>query len=355
MKCFDDVYSMAKIEKTKKFLRKFWYGEEKLAFSVYPITPVNYRKLESDEETIILAAENILSGGNLPGFNVPRYVADLGPESMPSFWGGKRYTYTPGKQGIEPVIFSADDVSKIAAKHLPYNEGDTARVIKIWRSISERLGTDDLECSTLDIQGPLNTASLLWQQEDFMMSMYDYPAKVHELLEHVTEFLIELIHEMLDKTEGKNSGPMWPYIWLPPDMGIGITEDYMPLLSADLYKEFGLPYVERLGKEFGGLFIHCCGKFNQHFYNLSHADMNILGIEYLYPYMTPDVLYNHFGSSVAFVNTQSNIGKYEFPLLIDFIKYVSTGKLKNMKKYFVLQDIVEEDVYEQIRYIEDLI
>jgi hypothetical protein len=95
----------------------------------------------------------------------------------------------------------------------------------------------------------LNTASLLWQQEEFMIAMYNEPAQVHELLEQVTEHIIHIIRAM-KKSIGNICGPVWPYIWLPTDIGVGITEDYMPLLSPKLYREFGIPYVEKISREF---------------------------------------------------------------------------------------------------------
>ncbi len=63
---------------------------------------------------------------------------------------------------------------------------------------------------------------------------------------------------------GPLCGMGWPYNWLPDDLGVVFTEDLMPLLSPELYREFGVPYLKRLADTFGGAFIHCCGEFEQH-------------------------------------------------------------------------------------------
>ena len=261
---FDEVYPEAKIQKTESFLRNLWAGREKTAYSAYPSEP-NYRQAVDIHDMAEKAAENILRGANLPGFNIPRLIADFGTVSTAAYWGGERYTPVGGCIGIKPVVESAEDVE--SAKPQDASGGDVERGVRLWRLVSEKLSTDRLPCSFIDIQGPLNTAALIWKQEEFMISMYTEPGAVHALLESVTEQIIRIIHEMKERI-GRISGPLWPYIWLPTDIGVGITEDYMPLLSPELYNEFGVPYVERISEALGGIFLHCCGKFEHQLENL---------------------------------------------------------------------------------------
>jgi hypothetical protein len=124
---FDTVYDLKKIQNAKDYLLGFWNQKEMIAYSSYPLYP-NYRKISDSEKTIELAAENILSGAELPGFNVPRYIADLGPESLPAYWGGTRHTYELDKFGIDPVIFSANDVDKVSPVTLM--KGNYDRLVK---------------------------------------------------------------------------------------------------------------------------------------------------------------------------------------------------------------------------------
>ena len=248
---FDLAYPKEKIEKTEKFLRDVWSGKEKTAFSAYSTYPT-YRQLDDFDEIAKIAEVNIMSGADLPGYNIPRFIADFGTVSTAAYWGGRRFRLEVGDAiGIETVFKCSDDLGKI--KPSDPRGGDVKRAKELWTKVSKKLDTDRLQCSFIDIQGPLNTAALLWEQEDFMMSMYEEPEIVHEFMEVVTEQIIKMIKAVKEEIS-LLSGPLWPYIWLPTDIGVEITEDYMPLLSPALYKEFGLPYLERICDEFGGVF-----------------------------------------------------------------------------------------------------
>lgn len=58
----------------------------------------------------------------------------------------------------------------------------------------------------------------------------------------------------------------------------------MPLLSAELYQEFGIPYVKRLNEAFGGVQIHCCGEWGRHAENLRSAGIRLRAAEFHYPF-----------------------------------------------------------------------
>ena len=58
----------------------------------------------------------------------------------------------------------------------------------------------------------------------------------------------------------------------------------MPLLSPDLYAEFGVPCIKRLGEELGGLHIHCCGRYGHHVSALVEAKLPIKAMEFHYPF-----------------------------------------------------------------------
>ena len=346
---FDEAYPKRKIEEAERFIRGAWAGKEKIVYSAYPSEPV-YRQVEDRDAMVENAVQNILAGAGLPGFNIPRFIADYGTVSTAAYWGGKKHTPVGGCIGIEPVFESAEDVPRAR----PSDPGgrDAQRAVDDWKAISARLGTDRLYCSLIDIQGPLNTAALLWKQDDFMVAMYTEPKTVHKLLEQVTDQIIAVIRNLLDRI-GHVSGPLWPYIWLPKDIGIGITEDYMPLVSQKLYKEFGIPYVERISEAFGGLFIHCCGEYEHQFGNLVRSRINILGLEFSYPHVMPERLFEAFGSSVLFVPGLSPQCEAEFPRKLEFIRFLGERRLPGTRVWFILEPS-ENTFMEQVSVIEKM-
>ena len=51
-------------------------------------------------------------------------------------------------------------------------------------------------------------------------------------------------------------------------MGVSLSDDGLAVISAKLYEEFCLPYVNELSEEFGGILIHSCGNFVHQLDNL---------------------------------------------------------------------------------------
>ncbi|MDW7657152.1 MAG: uroporphyrinogen decarboxylase family protein [Bacillota bacterium] len=329
---FDEAYPTRKMEETKKFLRDVWSGKEKTVYSAFRSEPA-YRQLDDPVEMAHKAARNILLNAEVPGFNIPRILADFSTVSMPAYWGGERYKPVGGCVGIRPVIENAADVGK--ARPTDATGGDVKKAVRLWRTVSKELQTNRLPCSFIDIQGPLNTAAMLWKQDEFMMAMIYEPVTVHMLLEQVTEQLIRIIKAMIAEI-GLMSGPLWPYIWLPTDIGVGIIEDYMPLISPKLYREFSIPYVQRISEAFGGVFIHCCGTYEHQLDNLAHSQINILGMEFHYPYVKPETIFQAFGSSTVIVPMLGPHGRAEFPDQADYILFLKRRRLSETRLWFLL-------------------
>ena len=58
----------------------------------------------------------------------------------------------------------------------------------------------------------------------------------------------------------------------------------MPLLGPEEYKEFGIPYLEKLSRAFGSVHIHCCGEWGRHAANLKKSSAKIRAMEFHYPF-----------------------------------------------------------------------
>ncbi len=346
---FNDIFPSERLDKTEQVLRNFWKGEGRIVFSSYSSLP-NYRQLEDPNDMLKKAEENLLSGANLPGFNMPRFIPDFGTVSTAAYWGGKTYTPAGGFIGIKPVIRTAEDALKVRPEKP--DGGDAAKAALLYNQLCKNMHIKDLYCSFIDIQGPLNTAALLWEQTEFMMAMLTESEAVHQLLSEVTDQIIGVIKTMICSIK-KMSGPLWPFIWLPSDIGVGITEDYMPLISADLYKEFGVPYVKKISDAFGGLFIHCCGEYEHQLDNLTQSGINVLGMEFHYPHVKPEVLFKAFGNSAVFVPYISPQGKDRFPTRSEYFRYLKEMRLPETRLWFIL-DSDEEDFKEQVKIIESM-
>ena len=129
-----------------------------------------------------------------------------------------------------------------------------------------------------DLQGPLDTAYLVWDPSAFMPAMFTNPKEVHHLMRLVTDLIIAFVKEQ--EARSPEFIPChFPPIWLPPGQGIAISDDGLAVIGPKLYEEFCLPYVNELSEEFGGIMIHSCGNFVHQLDNLAKVH-NLRGLNF---------------------------------------------------------------------------
>ena len=113
--------------------------------------------------------KNIKEQTQLPGINIPAYIADFSTISLPKYWGGKviKSSIDPNDLYIEPITSNIDEA--IASKPVEVDniEMDAFHAISIYNKIVDELETEHLWLRTPDLQGVLNTAGMILKQEEF--------------------------------------------------------------------------------------------------------------------------------------------------------------------------------------------
>ena len=276
-------YGAAAYQANLERVRRFWNGEGRYVISVYA-TQHAYRQTFNDAQILASAPRHLQDQAGLPGLNLPSFYADFGTVSTAKYWGGvARFDSTGGNIFVGPVAQTIDEA--LALEPLPPDHPalDAARGLRLYHEVSARLATDALWLRTPDMQGTLNTAGLVMNQEELLMAMHADPARVHVFLERVCDFLIHYARYLREQSGHRVCGNIWPHTFFPEALGISLTEDLMPLLSAGLYKEFGIPYLHRIQAALGGLVIHCCGDWGRHAHNLKESGLRINAVEYHHP------------------------------------------------------------------------
>ena len=272
-------------ERRLERVRRFWAGEGRVMVSVESGVGA-YRQLFDDAKILEQAPLNFQAQAALPGCNLPSFAADYGTVSTARYWGGK--TFFPHEKShdlfIELAAKTLDAALALPVKTVDDPEMDAARGLALYHRLCERLESDRVWLRTPDFQGTLNTAALVMDQQELMMAMFTDPELVHQLLGKVSDFLISYHRCLVAGAGGRVCGNIWPYTFLPADLGASFTEDMMPLLGPDQYQEFGVPYVEKLSRAFGGVHIHCCGEWGRHAANLAKSSAKILAVEFHYPH-----------------------------------------------------------------------
>jgi hypothetical protein len=255
----------------------FWRGVARPPVVFTHVPDLTYRQkppAEMLEMAIELISRWESTGSNLP----PVFVPDFGTVTNAKPWGGKIHRTDGGQLFIEPVAETLDDALAID----PAPNPDIELALDLYDKLRHRTGRDDIRFVTPDYQGVLGTAVQVVKQEELLMGMYSEPEKVHAFLDRVCTSNIAFLQAI--RKEVYVDGGVWPYIWLPQEAGIVITEDEMPLLSPDLYREFGLPYLKRISDTFGPVFIHSCGNWLHCADVLRDSGIRNLGIDFCYPY-----------------------------------------------------------------------
>lgn len=264
-------------------VRDFWRGKGRYLVSIYASSE-NYRQNFDLEKALPQAVRQLELQAHLPGINLPSFYPDWGTISTAKYWGGKvQFDSTGGNIFIQPAAQTVEQALRLQPQPLDDSDMDASRGLMFFEQVKEALHTDLLWMRSPDMQGPLNTAGLVFNQEEMFVAMYEQPKQVHAFLDKVTGFLIEYAQHLRGGSGERICGNIWPYTFFPQELGLAFTEDLMPLLSARLYREFGIPQLEQLAEAFGGLLIHCCGDYGRHVSTLKKSRLPLQAIEFHHP------------------------------------------------------------------------
>jgi len=178
-----------------------------------------------------------------------------------------------------------------------------------------------------DLQGPLDTAYLVWEPSAFMVAMHTNPKEVHHLMRLVTDLIGRYVKEQ--RSRSPEFLPChYPPLWLPDGRGIAISDDGLAVISAKLYEEFCLPYVNELSDEFGGMLIHSCGNFVHQFENLEGVQ-NLRGINFGASETPFEAVWERFGGKTAVIPHLGLNNQIHFNSNREYMEHVLSIKTHN--------------------------
>jgi len=167
----------------------------------------------------------------------------------------------------------------------PNQDGLMPQVIKTLKYFKENC---DLPRGVTDCQGPLTSALSVVGYDNFSYWMYDYPNLIHELMDKVTEALIQWVKSQKAIADIPLETESYPLgVRMPEGYGgVWISDDDAVIMGTEHYREFVVPYNSRILKSFGGGCIHYCGNATQHIDNYVNTEgltavnnLNLDGIE----------------------------------------------------------------------------
>ncbi len=277
--------------------------------------------------------------------NIATMDCTLGTHIIPCILGGEERIFEDGHRYLsKSVIFSANDVDKI--KKVDVKTGLVGKQIELIKYFADKTN-GEIPIRVGDIQNPLGVAEMLWNTEDFYTALYETPEKVHQLLEIITEVVIEYISEMLIISD--NIVPIvCPSIWAPKDKGVYLADDTMSMVSPDMYEEFGVTYNNKISEVFGGIMLHSCTT-NERYFDKIMLNKNIRSINFAAQYSSDmSKIYEYFGGKIVVLPHYIHTDSPQIGTVTEFLeKVISCWKPETPSIIYIAenpQKLIQQEV-----------
>ncbi len=116
--------------------------------------------------------------------------------------------------------------------------------------------------SLTDTQSPLNTASLIIDNNSLFMSFFDCPDELKKLLQVITDLLIDFTKKQIELIGNSLVYPGHGFASSTVFTGLGMSDDVMLMLSENQFVDFESEVLTRAGQPFGGVAFHSCGNWS---------------------------------------------------------------------------------------------
>lgn len=337
-----DDTTQARIEDNKAFLRRLWNleNDERPGFMIGYVgprlkggKPVPSALFSTDgPDTVrdrLLDPEKFLQAqlteieGQLAytGDYVPSLCPALGVVGIPSAFGSEVIWWENDLPAVKPAIGA--NLAQINDLPVPdVRDGELGRMLDYTQYFLER--TDGrFPIRVADIQGPLDSAALIVGHNAFLEAMLTHPDEVHHVLELVTDLTIRFVKAQRDivTSYGAEFVPSLHQPWIPDGLGIGISNDECVMISAAMHNEFHVPYLNRLAAEFGGVYVHSCGKWGHQFASLE-AVHNLRGMEFGASEAPYEPVLRHFGGRAVLACRVGLHRDLKFGSMVDYVRRV---------------------------------
>lgn len=191
----------------------------------------------------------------------------------------------PGSAG--PVIHDLEQVYDLERPTL--DSGMVPELLRRLRYHAKQL-PPHIYITGVNVGGPLQLCSDLVETNTFYRSFYENPEALHHLLDMGTEVIRELLEAVVDAAGGvgRMTTVDWDPVWAPEGCKGHICDDICSMISPTTFREFGIPYNNRLYEPFGTGLLHNCGPHpSKHIY-MEH-DPKLKGINCAYHFSRDDL------------------------------------------------------------------
>jgi len=283
------------VERQKQFRRDLWEYQpvDHIPVFIWPTWTFGYTQRQATEDTEIQLEVNaktvekclrLIPDDYIPWVRVwPGYMTIATMFGMQPHWSDDP-NQPPGVKG-----HLIHDIEQVYSLKRPGMEaGLMPENIRRFRMHAERL-PKDVYLSGLDLGGPLLTCRDLLDTDLLYTAFYDHPQHLHYLLNLATEVQLEIVQTLVQTVGGKERLTSIDFdpIWAPEPYKGFFSDDTAATISPKLFKEFCMPYNNRLLRPWGHGLLHNCGPHPCKGVYLDH-DPKLKGLSLAYKYSQAD-------------------------------------------------------------------
>jgi hypothetical protein len=196
--------------------------------------------------------------------NVPCARLHTGTHLYAAAFGCKVHRFSDNNPCALPVVRAPEEADRLAEPAI-WSSPTLYRTFELAEKVQRALGPDAY-LGPADVQSGFDTASLIWNKEEFLVALLDEeqaPA-VRRLVDKCARLLKTYLAEFR-KAFPRCSSCHCPNVWSPPEMGPWLSNDECGSLSVELFESYCLPELVDLATTFGGLGMHCCADAEHQF------------------------------------------------------------------------------------------
>jgi hypothetical protein len=143
----------------------------------------------------------------------------------------------------------------------------------------------DVYVTGIDSGGPMNSLKDLLDTNLLYLGLYDNPSALHHLLGMVTGVQLDMYHTLVNVVGDVNRMTCLDFCpdWAPEKYKSFVSEDVGATVGPDFFREFSIPYNNRLYRPWGSGGLHNCGPNPcKHLYLAHDPQVKYLNCSYRY-------------------------------------------------------------------------
>ncbi len=255
------LFPPERLARSKARWTRLWRGEasqDRLPFVYAPARLNYYDAIETPEARLRSSLDEFILRGQVDDDFIPAFFPGCRQSTIPTMFGA-REVVIENDYTCERLIACPEEIDRLPAPKL---DGAAGEWLAMQRYLLEETA-GRLPVHVIDMQGPADVCGKLWGYDELFVAAYTDPERYHALMNAVTTAFIMLWRRQQELLGAQFVGThLFGWDWVPPEAGASLSADSLVMISADFYREFYQPYLQRIAGAFGGLAVHSCGDFS---------------------------------------------------------------------------------------------